>query len=149
MKKIVILLFVFSFTVLLQAQKQLSKSQQTVRQTVIKMFDALSDRDSVSLKLYCTDDIALYEYGLAWNIDTLITKAITLNTATDFKRINTIDFINTTVSKDVAWATYNLNSEITTEAKHVSIQWMETVVLVKEKKKWKIKVLHSALIKRN
>ncbi|CAN5720336.1 hypothetical protein BH11BAC4_BH11BAC4_21570 [soil metagenome] len=72
-----------------------------------------------------------------------------LNTAIDFKRINNIDFINTIVNRNTAWATYNLHSEITRNAKQTNVQWMETVVAVKEKKKWKIKVLHSTLIKHN
>jgi SnoaL-like domain len=130
------------------AQAQLTKSQQEVQQTGIKMSGALSSLDSVSLKVYCTADIALFENGSVWNADTLIMKAITLNTATDFKRINTIDFINTAVNKNTAWATYNLHSVITRNGKHATVQWMETVVLVKEKKRWRIKVLHSTLIKR-
>ena len=149
MKKIKLFLITVSITTLLQAQTQLTESRQAVEQTVIKMFDALSNRDSVSLKQYCADDIALYEYGQVWNIDTLINKAIRLNTSSDFKRTNTLDFITTTVNKNTAWATYYLNSEITKDTKQVSIQWLETVVLVKEKKSWKIKVLHSSLIKRS
>jgi ketosteroid isomerase-like protein len=149
MKKIRLFFLAFSLTLSLQAQQALTKDQQSVQQTVIKMFDALSGRDSVNLKSYCADDIVLYEYGSAWNIDTLITKAIVLNTATDFKRINTFDFINTTVKKNTAWATYNLQSEIISNGKQTLVQWMETVVLVKERKIWKIKVLHSSLIKRN
>ena len=82
----------------LMAQENLTASQRAVQQTVIQMFDALSNRDSVKLKKYCTADIQLFEYGQIWNIDTLILKAITQNTAADFKRINTIDFINTTLS---------------------------------------------------
>lgn len=149
MKIIKLVLITFSFTGLLQAQPSLTKSQHAVQQTVVKVFDALSNRDSASLKLYCADDVTLYEYGQVWNIDTLITKAIVLNTATDFKRVNTFNFINTTVKKNTAWATYNLQSEITSNGKQRIVQWMETVVLVKEKKRWKIKVLHSSLIKRN
>ena len=149
MKKIQLFLIAILFTALLQAQVQSTESQQAVQQTVIKLFDALSNRDSVSLKQYCTDDIALYEYGMAWNKDTLINRAITLNTATDFKRINTIDFINTTINKEVAWATYHLSSEITKDGKQASVKWLETVIVVNEKNKWKVKVLHSSLIKRN
>jgi hypothetical protein len=102
----------------------------------------------VSLKNYCTADIALFENGSTWNRDTLILKAITLNTATDFKRNNIIDFISTTVKKNTGWATYNLHSEITRNGKLTTVQWMETVIAVKERKRWKIKVLHSTLIKR-
>ena len=149
MKKIQLCLIAISFNVLLQAQAPLTESQHAVQQTVIKLFDALSNRDSVSLKLYCANDITLYEYGMAWNIDTLISRAITQNTSTDFKRINTIDFINTTINKEVAWTTYHLSSEITKDGKQASVKWLETVILVNEKNKWKVKVLHSSLIKRN
>ena len=93
-------------------------------------------------------DIALYEYGQVWNIDTLILKAITQNQATDFKRINTFDFINTTADKNTAWVTYRLQSAITRDGKQGTLQWLETIVLVKEKKQWKVKHLHSTLIKR-
>ncbi|HMK17757.1 MAG TPA: nuclear transport factor 2 family protein [Chitinophagaceae bacterium] len=149
MKKTIILILAIYISTLLQAQQQLTKAQQEVNQTVINFFGALSNRDSVSLKDNCTADILLFETGSTWNADTLILKAITLNTATDFKRINTFDFVNTTVDNNTAWVTYNLHSEITRNDKQSTVQWMETVILIKEKQKWKIKVLHSTLIKRN
>jgi len=149
MKKTMILFIAIVLTGQLHAQEQLTKSQQTIQQTVIKMFDALSNRDSVSIKLYCAPDILLFENGQVWNVDTLIIKAVLLNTATDFKRINSFDFLNTKVNKHTAWVSYNLLSAITRNGKQGFVQWMETVVLVKEKKGWKIKVLHSTLIKRS
>jgi len=127
----------------------ITKEQATVQQTITKLFDALSNRDSVSLKAHSTADITLYEYGQVWNIDTLISKAITLNTATDFKRTNSFEFINTTVDKTTAWVTYRLQSAITMDGKQLMLQWLETVVLVKVKKQWKVKHLHSTLIKRS
>ena len=133
----------------LHTQKQLIRNQQAVQQTVIKMFDALSNRDSVSLKNYCKTDIELYEYGQVWNIDTLILKAITGNQATDFKRTNTFEFINTAVDKTMALVTYRLQSVITKDGKLATVQWLETVVLGKLKKQWKVKHLHSTLIKRS
>lgn len=147
MKKYSLLLIAFSISALLNAQKPLTKSQEAIQQTVVKMFDALSNRDSVSLKNYCTADITLYEYGQAWNIDTLILKAITLNQSADFKRTNTFNFINTTADKTIAWVTYRLESVITRDGKQVTIQWLETVILAKERKQWKVKHLHSTRIK--
>lgn len=131
----------------LYAQGQLTRNQQAVQQAVLKLFNALSNRDSVNLKLFCADDITLYEYGQIWNLDTLINKAIRLNTASDFKRINTIDFINTTISKKAAWTTYLNQADINRDGKQTTVKWIETVVLVNQKKRWKIKVLHSTLIK--
>ena len=149
LKKIIILILAIYISTLLHAQQQLTKDQQEVNQTVINFFEALSNRDSVSLKNNCTSDMLLFETGSTWNADTLILKAITLNTATDFKRINTFDFINTTVADNTAWVTYNLHSDITRNGKQSTVQWMETVIVIKEKQKWKIKILHSTLIKRN
>ena len=148
MKKTIISLIFFLFSTLLYAQKQLSKTEQSVQQTVVKLFEALSNRDSVSLKNYSTADITLYEYGQIWNVDTLIMKAVTLNQAADFKRTNTFDFTNTTTDKTMAWVTYRLQSAITRDGKQSTVQWLETVVLAKEKKQWKVNHLHSTLIKR-
>ena len=133
----------------MQAQQSTTNNQQAVQQTVVKLFDALSNRDSVSLKAYCTADITLYEYGQVWNIDTLILKAITLNQSADFKRTNSFEFINTTADKNTAWVTYRLQSVIFKDGKQATVQWLETVVLVKERKQWKVKHLHSTLIKRS
>ena len=148
MKRILLITIVIVFTGQIYAQQQLAKDQQMAQQTVIKMFDALSNRDSISLKSYCTTDISLYEYGQLWNIDTLILKAITQNQAADFKRTNTFEFINTETDKSMAWVTYRLQSAITRDGKQATVQWLETVVLIKEKNQWKVKHLHSTLIKR-
>jgi len=149
MKKKLLLLIAFSFSTRLMAQEPLTANQNAVQQTIFKMFYALSNRDSINLKNYCTADIALYEYGQEWNMDSLILKAITQNQAADFKRTNTFNFINTAADKNTAWVTYYLNSAITRDGQQVIMQWLETVVLVKEKKQWKVKLLHSTLIKRN
>ena len=149
MKKLLLLLPAILSIALLQAQPSTNNQQQLVQQTVIKLFDALSNRDSVSLKAHSTADITLYEYGQVWNMDTLILKAITQNKSADFKRTNSFEFINTTVDKSTAWVTYRLQSAITKDGKTSNVQWLETVVLAKAKKQWKVKHLHSTLIKRS
>jgi hypothetical protein len=116
MKKIIILLPAILCIALLQAQQSPTNSQLSVQQTVIKLFDALSNRDSIRLKAYCTADITLYEYGQVWNLDTLILKAITLNQSADFKRKNSFEFINTIADKNMAWVTYRLQSVIIKDA---------------------------------
>jgi ketosteroid isomerase-like protein len=149
MKKPTLLFIAFLFSTVLVAQETSTTHQQEVQQTVVKFFDALSNRDSMSLKNYSTADISLYEYGQVWNIDTLILKTITLNQSADFKRINSFEFINTNVSKTMAWVTYRLQSVITKDGKLATVQWLETVVLSKTKKQWKVQHLHSTLIKRS
>lgn len=143
---IVSVVFILAFTV--NAQEKLSESQKAIQQAVGNVFEALSNRDSITLKNYCVEDILLFEYGQVWNLDSLIQKAIKRNTSSDFQRVNTIQFLYTTVDKNVGWASYNLHSEITSAGKKSTVHWLETVVLVRMKKKWKLKVLHSTLIKR-
>ena len=82
-------------------------------------------------------------------MDTLIHKAITLSQSANFKRTNSFDFINTTTDKNMALVNYRLQSVITKDDKPVTLQWLESVVLVKIKKQWKVKHLHSTLIKRS
>lgn len=148
MIKTTLLIIFLATSTVVKAQTILTKDQQKVQETVINFFEALSNRDSIALKKHTTADIVLYEYGSIWNADTLIRKAIKLNTASDFKRINNFDFITTTVTNKTAWASYNLFSEIIKDGKMISMQWLETVIVLKKKKMWKIKVLHSTLIKK-
>ena len=98
MKKIALLVIAMSLSPFLQAQHLWTKDQQQVQQAVVKMFEALSNRDSVSLKAHCASDITLYEYGQVWNMDTLINKAIVTNTAVDFARTNTFEFLSVDIS---------------------------------------------------
>ncbi len=148
MKKITLLVILLTTSFLVKAQQLPTKEEKNVQQTVVEFFEALSNRDSITLKNYSTADIILFEYGNIWNADTLIRKAIKLNTATDFKRVNTIDFISTTVDKNTGWTSYNLFSEIIRDGKKITMQWLETVIAIKKKKRWQIKVLHSTLIKK-
>lgn len=148
LKTITILLITMSLSMVLKAQQSITRDQQKVQQTIIDFFESLSNRDSVALKNYCTADVTLFEYGQVWTLDTLIRKAIKQTTASNIKRSNSFEFINSSADRNTAWATYNLHSEIMREGKLVRIHWLETVVLVREKRKWRLKVLHSTMIKR-
>lgn len=147
MKEMLLLLAILLCITSLQAQQSSTPHQLEVQQTVVKLFDALSAKDSVGIKNYSTADVTLYEYGEIWTIDTLILKAITLNSSADFKRNNVFEFINTTVDKTTAWVTYRMQSVIIKDGKQVTKQWLETVTLAKQRKQWKVKHLHSTLIK--
>ena len=72
-----------------------------------------------------------------------------MNTAVDFKRTNTFEFIRTETDKNIAWVTYKVSSAITKDRKQITIQWLETVVLERQNKQWKVKHLHSTVIKRS
>ncbi|MGL6269283.1 MAG: nuclear transport factor 2 family protein [Chitinophagaceae bacterium] len=143
MKNILILILAIAFNCPLKAQSLLTKDHREVEQTVINIFDALSNRDSVMLKANCTDDILIFENGQVWNIDTMMKAIITLKKLDDYKRINKIEFMHTEIHNDVAWVTYRNQADITVNGKQRVVKWVETVILLNEKNKWKIKILHS------
>ncbi|MBD2705410.1 nuclear transport factor 2 family protein [Spirosoma sp. BT702] len=57
--------------------------------------------------------------------------------------------MSTTTDKTTAWVTYRLRSTIAKNANLTTVLLLETVALVKEKKRWKVRHLHSTLIKRS
>ena len=148
MKKTFILFCSLAMSTMLMSQDSVSNKEAEVQQTIIKFFEAISNRDSTILKHYITDDILLLEYGSLWNVDTLIQKAIKSNTSIDFSRKNNFNFIRTNVHGKTAWVNYHLYSDIIKDRKQSSVHWLETVVMIKVKNKWKIKLLHSTLISR-
>ncbi|MGB4398724.1 MAG: hypothetical protein WBJ10_05100 [Daejeonella sp.] len=120
-----------------------NQKEQIVKQPIIKLFDALSTSDTAGLKLYTTRDVKFYEYGQVWPMDTLIHKVLLGSKAADFKRSNSFEFVSTTINRNIAWVTYYLQSTFTRNGKEDIVKWMETVILIKEKKQWKINTLHS------
>lgn len=142
MLRIKFLFIAFLFTATVRAQTT-TPEQATVQQTVESMFAALTNADTTAMKAFTTSMVRFYEYGQAWTIDTLIHKVIQSKSIPDFKRTNKFEFINTTINKNTAWVTYYLQSIFIRNGKEEFVKWMETVVLIKDKKQWKIDVLHS------
>jgi ketosteroid isomerase-like protein len=147
MQKINLLLVLLLFSVSINAQT--TAEEKTVQQTVENMFATLTNADTAALKTFVTANVHFYEYGQVWTIDTLIQKVIQSASAPGFKRTNSFDFVSTAINKNTAWVTYYLQSVITRNGKEDILNWMETVVLIKQKKQWKINVLHSTRLTRN
>lgn len=143
--------FIFYLVIILIPTKTVSQSlvkkHMMVKVAVENMFDALTKADTVALKSYCTKDVRFYEYGEVWTLDTLIKKAIRSQSIPDFKRTNNFEFVNTIIHKKSAWVTYYLQSVFTRNGKEELVKWMETVILQKDSKEWKINVLHSTRLK--
>lgn len=148
MQKINLLFITILISVMVHAQ-HVTGEERAVQQSIEKMFAALTNADTIALKLYCTGDVKFYEYGQIWTIDTLIQKVMQTKSIPDFKRTNSFAFVNTTINKKSAWVTYYLESIITRNGKQEMLNWLETVVLIKQKGQWKMDVLHSTRIFEN
>lgn len=142
MKRLKILFVVCLFTVTLNAQK-VNKEQVAIHQTIESMFATLTNADTAALKTFVTSNVRFYEYGQVWNIDTLIQKVMQTKTIKDFKRTNRFHFVSTNIQDRTSWVTYYLESIITRNGKLETLNWLETVVLIRQNGEWKIDVLHS------
>ena len=148
MRKMNLLFLIMLLTASLDAQT-LTQEQQAVQKTIENMFTALSQADTVALKLYVTDNVNFFEYGQIWNRDTIVHKAILGKTIPDFNRINSFQYVSTTIRQKTAWVTYYLQSTITKNQKKEIVKWMETVILIQTGNQWKINVLHSTRLVSN
>lgn len=148
MQKINLLFIAILLSSMVYAQN-VTGEERVVHQAIEKMFAALTNADTTALKLFCTGDVKFYEYGQIWTIDTLIQKVMLTKSILDFNRTNSFDFVSTTINKKAAWVTYYLQSIISRNGKPDTLKWLETVVLINEKNKWKIVVLHSTRIVKN
>ena len=142
LRKIKLLIITVFFSIVATAQNA-GDEQADVQQTVENMFATLTNADTAALRTFVTSHVQFYEYGQVWTIDTLIQKMVQSISIPDFKRTNSFDFISTGINKNTAWVTYYLQSTFTRNGKEDVVNWMETVVLIKEKNKWKIQLLHS------
>jgi ketosteroid isomerase-like protein len=128
------------------AQTQKSSEQGKVNQTITRFFDGIAALDIKAMKQCTTGDFLLLENGAVWNMDTLTNKLSPLKTA-GFSRTNHLDFIQTEVKENTAWVAYNNAADINVNGQKRNVQWLESAVLIKEGKEWKIKLLHSTALK--
>ena len=143
MKKVIFVLFLFSS---LNASAQ-SAEQSKVNQTLLKLFDALAALDMNGIKEFTTKDLVVLESGVVWNLDTLASKVDQLKGAS-FSRTNHLEFIQTEIKGNTAWVVYRNSADMLIDGLEASRLWLESAVLVKESKVWKVKLIHSTTLKK-
>lgn len=117
-----------------------------VNQSLTRLFDALAALDMNGIKEYSTKDLTILESGAVWNLDTLARKVDQLK-AVSFSRTNHLDFVQTEIKGNIAWVVYYNSADMIIEGVDVHRKWLESALLVKEGKVWKIKLLHSTTLK--
>ena len=143
MKKILFTALVFAG---LSANAQ-NAEQTRVNQSLIKLFDALAALDMKGIKEFSTNDLMVLESGVVWNLDTLARKVDQLKGAS-FSRTNHLEFIQTEVKGNTAWVVYRNSADMVINGLEAYRQWLESAVLVKENKVWKVRLLHSTTLKK-
>lgn len=139
-------LFLLLLNVMLAASayaQTTAKEAKPLHDVIEKTFDALNRADTAALKDLLTNDVHFYEYGESWDMERVRKIALKSADTPGFHRVDSFDYVQTKKSGNVAWVTYYLKSDITRNGKTEAYYWMETVILVKGKGKWRLDVLHS------
>jgi hypothetical protein len=138
---------IFSFLVLIMIGLQAAAQQKNdIQAPVIRLFDGMSAMDNEAIKAELSTDFTLLENGKVWNTDSL-TAAINRGKGMDLKRVNKFEFLKTEEAGNTAWLSYYNTAELEFKGRKIIVRWLESAVLVKEQKKWKIKLLHSTELK--
>ena len=141
---ICLILFILFVTSPVLAQKL--TEQQQVQQVLRLVFEALSEGSVAKMEQALTPDVKILETGEVWTLDT-IRLYFEKPRPNDFKRINTLDFFQTEVEGKMAFVSYHNTAAIHANGKDRMVKWLESAVLVKQGKSWKVKMLHSTRLK--
>lgn len=148
MKKI-LLIALIGYIPLSGFAQNLTKDTVAIKQVITDFFELFSQNDIKYMEQNCTPDFGLYEVGKLWTTDTLRNfiakrKAHTSN----WVRANEFRFIKFTVKKDIAWVGYYNTARLTnaTNNEKRTIRWLESAILVKEKRRWWLTQMHSTPI---
>lgn len=145
-KPFLLLSFLIVTATYLNAQTRNNSEQTKVNQTVIKLFDGIAALDMKMVGRHSTEDFLLLEDGAVWNMDTLASRLNPLK-AVSFSRTNRLDFIRTEVEGNSAWVAYNNAADMVVNGQKRTIQWLESAFLVKQGNDWKVRMLHSTVLK--
>lgn len=121
------------------------KEKDSIEASISRFFDGISEIDADKLKAYATEDFILLEDGHLWNMDTLVNKISTRKNS-GIKRVNKFQFIKTEQNENIAWVSYHNTADFSLNEKQQTVNWLESAVLKKEDRRWKIKLLHSTRV---
>ena len=142
MKRVILI----SLIVISSAELRAQKEKNTIEASIAGFFNGLSLTNSDTLKYYSTSDFQLLEDGQVWNLDTLISKLMPRKNS-NIQRINRFEFIKIEKNKNTAWVSYNNSAEFRLGEKQQTIRWLESAVLIRDRGRWKIQMLHSTKLK--
>ena len=141
--KYLICFFCLSFSAIAFSQKN---DSTTIIQLLKNDYGTLLTKDLKKHISYCTEDYMLIEDGAFWNME---------QEAVWFKedankvsaRKDEFDFKYIRIDGNVAYAVYNLWSDITKDGKLTQKNWNETAIFRKVNGEWKIALIHSTPVK--
>ncbi|KJD31920.1 hypothetical protein PW52_16200 [Tamlana sedimentorum] len=121
---------------------------KAVEQIVKGVFDDVwSNKNEDLLSKYHTNDFILLEHGEVWTNDTIANwckrAKIRDNGVT---RINSFDFFKAKKEGNRIWMAYHNYATFKKDTLTRKMQWLESVVAVKQDSVWKLELMHSTRV---
>ncbi|MCB4798433.1 nuclear transport factor 2 family protein [Neotamlana laminarinivorans] len=121
---------------------------KAVEQIVQGVFDDIwSNKNEDLLSKYHTNDFILLEHGEVWTNDTIANwckrAKIRDNGVT---RINSFDFFKAKKEDNRIWMAYHNYATFKKDTLTRKMQWLESVVAVKQDSVWKLELMHSTRV---
>lgn len=139
---------VFSFLLVRAIAQPTSPTEhQNIHDAIRMCFDAFSDGSIEKLEQGVTTDVVILEDGVVWSLDTL-RKFFKKPRPADFKRVNKLNFFQTEADGRMAFVSYYNTADIRANGKDFNVNWLESAVLIRDRDKWRIKMLHSTRIRK-
>jgi len=137
------LMMILSLSLVAQGQE---KENTVIQSSVVRLFEGMSAIDADLIKAELTDDFILLEDGKIWNTDSLL-NAVLKYKVLDIQRLNKLEFVSTQQKGNTAWVSYFNRADLSYKGKQMAVRWLESAVLVNEDRRWRIKMLHSTVLK--
>lgn len=141
-------LIIFAVCFTSTALAQIPSEKQQVQQVVQLVFEALSEGSIAKMERAVTPDVKILETGEIWTLDT-IRSYFRKPRPADFKRVNSLDFFQTEVQNKMAFVSYYNTADIRADGNNRTVRWLESAVLIKDDKTWKVIMLHSTRLKKD
>lgn len=110
-------------------------------QPVKELFAAMSRQDRQAMLDHSTEDFQLLEHGEDWTMEMLVDAIQPKDEPYD--RRNFFKQIRARQEGEVAWISYWNKAEIRRSSGLRTVVWLESAVIVREKGRWKVQLLHS------
>jgi len=156
MKPLIKVLIVFALTLTgcKKQEKQTTDNTEdfkAVEQVVQGVFDDIwGDKKAELLTKYHTDDFILLEHGEVWTNDTIANWCIRAKKRDiGVKRINSFDFFEAKKEGNRIWMAYHNYATIKKDTLERKLEWLESIVAIKEDSIWKLELMHSTRVNRN
>jgi hypothetical protein len=148
MKRLLILPFILGSLMVGRAQDLTGADSTSIRQAIVGLFDGIAEIDSAKLAANTTSDFLLLEDGLLWNNDSLF-KVLKPLLNESFKRTNEFRFVRGESKGGISWIAYYNTAHIIFNGQKRDVNWLESAVLVREGDRWKVKMLHSTMLRKS